>query len=100
MVTLIKSAAEIPQVGLVLIDFFATWCMPCQRAAPVLVELSEKFPTVTFLKVDCDDSEELASTFSIRSLPTFVFLKDGEKVATIEGADMNAVYARLKALTA
>jgi thioredoxin 1 len=91
MVRIVSELSEIPQAGVVVIDFFANWCGPCKRIAPIYEELSKKFPLVTFLKVDVDESEEISSKFSVESLPTFVFLKNGVEVSRVEGADPNSL---------
>jgi thioredoxin 1 len=98
MVKVITELAEIPQEGVVLIDFFATWCGPCKRIASVYEELANKYNKVTFLKVDVDESEEVASKYSIESLPTFVFLKNGVEVKRIEGADPHRLIQVLEGL--
>jgi thioredoxin 1 len=99
MVHIITELSEIPNDKPVVIDFFATWCGPCIRIAPAFEELSKKFTTVTFLKVDVDESEEIATKFSVSSLPTFVFLKNGVEVNRIEGADLRGVIAQLELIT-
>ena len=96
MVQIITELSEIPNDKPVVIDFFATWCGPCKRIAPAFEELAKKFPTLSFLKVDVDESEEIASKYTIESLPTFVFLKNGVEVHRIEGADLRAVVAQLE----
>ena len=58
-----------------LIDFYASWCNPCQMLAPVLDELSEEYAgKVDIYKVDVDDERELADIFGIRSIPTLLFI--------------------------
>lgn len=58
-----------------LIDFYASWCNPCQMLAPVLEELSEEYAgKVDIYKVDVDDELELANIFGIRSIPTLIFV--------------------------
>jgi thioredoxin 1 len=65
--------------GLVFINFFAEWCMPCLMMDPVIDELSEKFKgKIKFGKVDVGDNQELAQKFEVRSIPNFVLLKDGK----------------------
>ena len=95
MVKIISELTEIPQEGPVIIDFFATWCGPCKRIAPVYEELAEKYSNVTFLKVDVDESEHIASKFNIESLPTFVLFKNGIEVTRIEGANLDALLRTL-----
>ena len=98
MVNQIENASQVPSTGVVVIDFFATWCGPCQRIAPSFVELAAKMPKVTFLKVDVDDAQDLAEQFNVRVLPTFVILRNGATVARIEGADLARVLATLEGL--
>lgn len=81
---------------LVVVDFFATWCGPCQRIAPVYAELSTKYPSVVFLKVDVDQCQETASREGISAMPTFIFYKNKTKVDTMRGADPNALEEKIK----
>ncbi len=58
-----------------VIDFYASWCGPCQSLAPTLEELSEEYAgKVDIYKVNVDDEPELASAFGVRSIPTIVFI--------------------------
>ena len=67
--------------GLVVVDFFATWCAPCQMLAPVLIELDEKYgDEVEFYKVNIDESEDAAIRYGVSSVPTLIFFKDGEEI--------------------
>lgn len=91
MVQLISDESEIPLTGSVVIDFFATWCGPCKKVAPVFEKLAEVYPSISFLKVDVDESPELAEKFEIQAMPTFLFLKDGRIVKRIEGADLRVM---------
>jgi thioredoxin 1 len=72
---------------LVLVTFHATWCGPCKQLGPKIEEMVEEFPEVTFFKVDVDACENLASLYNISCMPTFVFLKNGAKVAEFSGAN-------------
>ena len=80
--------AELAAAGgkLVVVDFTATWCGPCQMIAPLFGELSEKNPDVVFVKVDVDDNEETAAACGIQAMPTFQFYKSGAKVHEFSGA--------------
>lgn len=88
MVQTIVDVSEIPTSGYVVIDFFATWCGPCKRIAPLFEQLAEEYVGVRFLKVDVDESAEIAEMFEIRAMPSFVFLKNGKLLKKVEGADM------------
>lgn len=65
----------------VLVDFFATWCMPCKMLSPILDNLAEKFAgKVVFGKIDIDKDENVAREYDIYSVPTLLLFKDGKKV--------------------
>lgn len=71
-----------------VIDFWAPWCGPCKVLGPVIDRISEKYDgdeTVTIEKVNVDENMELAKQFEVRSIPTVVFLKDGEVVNKFVG---------------
>lgn len=73
--------------GIVFIDFFAEWCMPCLMMTPVIDELSEKFKgKIIFGKVNVDDNSELARKFGVNSIPNMIVFKDGKKQEQIIGA--------------
>ena len=65
---------------LVVIDFFATWCGPCKMISPVLEEMEAQMSNVKFLKVDVDEAEDVAVHYQISAMPTFIFIKNGQKV--------------------
>ena len=71
----------------VLVDFFATWCGPCRMIAPVLESLSEDYEDkVKFVKLDVDESGDIAKDYSVMSIPTLIIVKNGEEVAKQVGA--------------
>ncbi len=73
--------------GLVFVDFFAEWCMPCMMMTPVVEEMGEKFRgKIKFAKVNVGDNEELARKFNVSSIPNFTVLKDGKIVGQFVGA--------------
>ena len=69
--------------GVVVVDFFATWCGPCKMLSPVIDELSGELENVNFVKVDIDQSMDLAQKFKIVSVPTLKVFKNGEEVDTL-----------------
>lgn len=71
---------ELVSKGVVLVDFFATWCGPCKMLSPELEKLSQE-TDVTIIKVDVDEFGQLAATYNVRAVPTLVLFKDGEPVA-------------------
>jgi thioredoxin 1 len=99
MVKEVDSKTDIPMDGKVVLDFFATWCGPCKRIAPFFEELSTKYETITFLKVDVDEAGELVDMFGISAMPTFVFLDKGVVVGRVEGADLRAIGNHLESLS-
>jgi len=72
--------------GVVLVDFFATWCGPCKALAPILDALSEEFEgKAKVLKVDVDEDNALAMEYRVMSVPTMKIFKNGEVVETLVG---------------
>ncbi|KAJ3439189.1 thioredoxin-like protein [Anaeramoeba flamelloides] len=82
----------------VVVDFFATWCGPCIRIAPVYKKFAETYPEVTFVKVDVDEENEIAQDCKIRAMPTFKFYKDGELHKSFEGASQEKLEETIKEL--
>jgi thioredoxin len=73
--------------GLVLVDFWATWCPPCKMIAPILESIaSEKAGLVKIVKVDTDKEQFLAMNYEISSIPTLILFNNGAKVKQISGA--------------
>lgn len=72
--------------GVVLIDFWATWCGPCRMQSPVVEELDDDMgDQVKFTKMDVDENPETAQNFNIMSIPTLMIKKDGEMVEQLVG---------------
>ena len=74
-----KSFEEMLEVKekLIIIDFFADWCMPCKMLSPVYEEVSQLYTEVEFCKINIDLSEEIVSKYEIDSVPTLIFIKNG-----------------------
>lgn len=70
---------------LTVVDFFATWCGPCQMLAPVLEKLSKEQDDLNIFKVDIDESVELAIKYQVEVVPTLIIFKNGNPVKTLEG---------------
>jgi len=71
---------------LVVIDFWASWCMPCLIMSPIIEELAEKFKQVKFGKVNVDDNSNLANKFKIMSIPTLIVFKEGKEIDRVIGS--------------
>ena len=76
---------EVTASEVAVIDFSATWCGPCKMLAPVLEEVAQELPKVTFAKVDVDQDPSLAGRYGIQSIPHLILFKDGQAVDQISG---------------
>ncbi len=72
--------------GAVFVDFYADWCGPCKVTSPIINELSLEVKNMKFVKVNVDESQELASQYSVFSIPTFLIFKGGKVVNQFVGA--------------
>lgn len=76
----------VEQKPIVVIDFFAEWCMPCVVQEPIVEELSKKFKgKIHFAKINVDESSKIAQKFRVMSIPTLVVLKKGKEVERMIG---------------
>ena len=93
-----KDFDEFAKKGLVFIDFFAEWCMPCVMMTPIVEEISGKFKKkIKFGKVNVGENEALAKKFNVSSIPNFVLLKDGKVIENFVGAmDAEELESKLK----
>uniref|UniRef100_A0A1B6CN15 Thioredoxin domain-containing protein n=1 Tax=Clastoptera arizonana TaxID=38151 RepID=A0A1B6CN15_9HEMI len=81
---------------LVVVDFTATWCMPCQRISPIFEQLAIKYNEAVFLKVDVDRCQETAAAQEVSVMPTFIFYRNRTKLARIQGANPTALEDKIK----
>ena len=70
---------------LTVVDFSATWCMPCRMLKPILERVTEVFDDIDFFEIDIDDNEEIAKRYRIFSVPTLVCFKSGKKIDSLVG---------------
>ncbi|MBR3906296.1 MAG: thioredoxin [Clostridia bacterium] len=70
----------------VLVDFWATWCMPCRMLAPTIEEIAEEADGRAYVgKVNVDEEPQLAIQYGVRSIPTLIFFRDGKEVGRMVG---------------
>jgi thioredoxin 1 len=65
----------------VLVDFFATWCGPCQMLAPILKQVKDHLgDTVSIIKIDVDKNQQIASQYQVRGVPTLILFQNGKQL--------------------
>merc|ERR1712159_817622 len=89
--------AELTEAGskLVVIDFTASWCPPCQRIKPVFEALSVADSDCVFIKGDVDENSETAESCGVSTMPTFMYYKNGEKVDELVGASEDELKSKI-----
>ena len=81
----------------VLLDFWAPWCAPCRMGVPIIEEITGERPDIKVGKINVDEQPELASEFSIMSIPTLVVMKNGKIVQRVSGVrPKNAILEMLQ----
>lgn len=90
--------AELQAAGikLVVVDFTATWCGPCQRIAPHFETFPAKYPRAIFLKVDVDKCQDTAAAQGVQAMPTFIFYRNKSKIDRVQGASVEALEAKIQ----
>jgi thiol-disulfide isomerase/thioredoxin len=82
---------------LVVLDFTATWCGPCQQIAPVFARLATQLPHVLCVKVDADTHGAVLKAYGVKAFPTFVLLRRKTELSRMQGADAGALEAAVRA---
>jgi thioredoxin 1 len=82
----------------VVVDFFASWCAPCQALMPRMQEFSAKYTNVKIVKMNVENNPQTPPKFSVMSIPTIIFFDKGKVVGQITGADANGIEAKIKEL--
>lgn len=81
---------------LMMVDFWANWCMPCRMLGPVIQQLSDQYDGKAVVgKVDVDAEGELAMRYGVMNIPTVIFFKDGKEIAREVGALPPEAFARI-----
>ncbi len=82
--------------GFVLLDFYASWCNPCSNLAPIIANIAETYSSIKVVKIDVDIFNELADQFDVMSIPTLVYMKDGQVIESSIGlVSENSIKDRL-----
>jgi thioredoxin 1 len=84
------------QDGDLVVEFYATWCGACKNAAPVYEKISNEHDNIEFYKIDIDTNRSAIKKLGIKSLPTFVFYHDGEKIDEVIGMNKNQLEEIIK----
>ncbi|KAF6143014.1 hypothetical protein GIB67_041082 [Kingdonia uniflora] len=83
---------------IIVANFSAAWCGPCKMIAPFYSDLSLKYPSLIFLTVDVDELTEFSSSWDIRATPTFFFLRDGQQIDKLVGANKPELQKKVVAI--
>lgn len=93
VITVKNSNKEILRNGIVVVDFYASWCVPCKEIAPVFHRFAEDYEGegVTFVKIDGDKEECISDMYKISAFPTFCILNNGKLVKKVTGIAANEI---------
>lgn len=88
--------------GIVLVDFWASWCGPCMQFGPVYAQVSEEYPDITFGKVNTEEQQALAASAGISSIPTIMAFRDGigvfRQAGALPGSALRDLIGQIQAL--
>ena len=79
-----------------IIKFYTTWCNPCKAIKPVYEELSQKYKNIVFEDYDAEETQQLAESYNVKGVPLFIFLKGGEVVDRVEGANVSLLNQKVE----
>lgn len=87
MVKIVESSEFNSEIGegKVLVDFYADWCGPCKMISPVLEEFDKQNEDIKVIKVNVDNSQDIAEQFNVMSIPTLLYIENGDIVNTTRG---------------
>lgn len=98
----VTSKSQLDQLikeGYIAVDFYADWCKPCQRLAPIIAQLAQEYSNVQFAKVNVSTLKEISDAYNIQSIPVVIFFKNGKQAAKLGGLrDKNEYKRTLDAL--
>ncbi|XP_024970295.1 TPR repeat-containing thioredoxin TDX isoform X1 [Cynara cardunculus var. scolymus] len=80
---------------LAILYFTATWCGPCRLMGPLYTKMAAKYPKVAFLKIDIDEARDVAAQWNISSVPSFFFIRNGNKIDQVVGADKTSLEEKI-----
>ena len=87
--------AALAEGKLMMVDFWANWCMPCRMLGPVIEQLAQDYEGKAVIgKVDVDEEQELAIRYGVMSIPTVIFFKDGKEIDRKVGVQPAGVYTQ------
>lgn len=97
-----KSFADTVKNGIVILDWWASWCGPCLAFAPIFEKASEEHPDVVFGKINTDEELDLSNAFAVQAIPTLMIFRDGvllfNQPGMLGAEDINALLGRARTL--